>query len=391
MSLKKTLFLSEFYPPQIGGTCTMFAGRFGCYPPDKVIVVTKMVDGAETFDQSARYPIVRVPLLRNGPPHYEWAGMVWDFIKTGWKLIRQHQIERIECARPFPEGIAAYVLSKRFGIPYLNNVHGDEVGVFQRYRVERVLIKKTLRAARLNLASSHATERLVKQLAGADLKTQVVLPGFSPAFLGKPAPEAVARLREQVGGSPILLTVGRIAQVRKGHDHVIKALPDVIPHFPNVKYVVIGATDDLAIERLRQLRAMADELGVNDHIFWVEDVINATLPVYYAACDLFLMPNRVGPPGDVEGFGIVYLEAGYFNKPVIGGNSGGVPDAVLDGNTGLLVDGTDPHDVARGILQILSNPALAAQMGEHGAAHALSLTHERVFERYQQIITEAGA
>lgn len=82
----------------------MFAGRFGCYPPDKVIVVTKMVDGAEAFDQSARYPIVRVPLLRNGPPHYEWAGMVWDFIKTGWKLIRQHQIERIECADLFPKG-----------------------------------------------------------------------------------------------------------------------------------------------------------------------------------------------------------------------------------------------------------------------------------------------
>lgn len=133
---------------------------------------------------------------------------------------------------------------------------------------------------------------------------------------------------------------------------------------------------------------LATELQVDQHIVWAEKVSNKELPQYYAACDLFAMPNRVGPAGDVEGFGIVFLEAGFFEKPVIGGNSGGVPDAVQHEYTGLLVDGIKVSSIAQGILKILSDKHLSQTMGEHGRQFALSITHERVFEAYQTLMEQ---
>ncbi|MCP4370741.1 MAG: glycosyltransferase family 4 protein, partial [Deltaproteobacteria bacterium] len=96
------------------------------------------------------------------------------------------------------------------------------------------------------------------------------------------------------------------------------------------------------------------------------------------------------PGGDVEGFGIVFLEAGFLGKPVIGGNSGGVPDAVQHGKTGLLVDGHSVEEIARGIITILSDKQLAQKMGEQGREFSLSMTHEKIFERYQALMTELG-
>ena len=138
------------------------------------------------------------------------------------------------------------------------------------------------------------------------------------------------------------------------------------------------------------LLQLAEEFGVRRNLVMVGEIAREQLACHYAACDLFIMANREEGLGDIEGFGIVFLEAGFFGKPVIGGISGGVPDAVQDGRTGLLVDGTSPPAIAQALTTILANQELAMRMGQTGREFALTLTHERVFAQYCDLLTSLG-
>jgi phosphatidylinositol alpha-1,6-mannosyltransferase len=171
---------------------------------------------------------------------------------------------------------------------------------------------------------------------------------------------------------------------------VIQALPEVLKHFPDVKYVMVGPLKGWPPGYAETLLHLAEQVGVSPHVMLVGEVDITELPLYYIACDVFVMPNRLVPPGDVEGFGIVFLEANFLGKPVIGGNSGGVSDAIQHGKTGLLVNGDSVSDIAQGILTVLSNPKLAQTMGEQGKTFALSMTYEQVFQRYQEVMIQHG-
>ena len=365
----------------------MFANRFGSYPPERIVVLTKMVDQAQAFDQTVNYPIHRIPLQEKGPSGFEWTGLVWGLVKVGIPLARQHQVEVIQCARPLPEGIAGYVIAKLLRKKLVINFHGEDIAVLQQYKVERFLMRTAILAAQLNLANSHFTERLIAELGGPKTRTAVVHPGFNPGALRIPDAQTVANLRKKLEGNPIILTVGRL-QERKGQDQVIRALPELIKHFPDLKYVLAGSTHGGTAGLSEKLLELAEHLGVGRHVVLAGEVDNEDLSAYYAACDLFVMPNRDKPGEDVEGFGIVFLEAGFFEKPVIGGSSGGVPDAVQHGKTGVLVDGNSVEDIAQAVITILSDKERSRQMGEDGKEFALSLTYEKVFEHYRELMTK---
>lgn len=363
----------------------MFSGRFSLYPKDRIVVLTKQVDGSDMFDRAAGYPIHRIPLIANGPKGFEWAGITWSLIKTGMALARQYRIEQIECARFLPEGVAGYLLARLLRKKLVVNYHAEEVCVLRNYKVERFLLRRIIRAASLNLPVSSFIASQIREVAGMDIRMEIIPPGFNSAAIVRSDKDATERIRAQIGGQPILLTVARL-QKRKGQDNVIRALPELLRVFPNARYVVIGSDQGGTANYRQELELLVRQIGVSDHVVFITDARQNELANYYAASDLFLMPNRLEPPGDIEGFGIVFLEAGYFKKPTIGGNSGGVVDAVQDGKTGFLVDGTDPHDIAQKSIAILSNPTLSNTMGEQGRAFALSLSHARVFERYQRAL-----
>ncbi len=367
----------------------MFANRFGLYPPEKIIVLTNTAEHSKRFDDTAAYRIIRTPLLANGPKGFEYLGIVWRLITIGISVIRTYRVEVIQCSRPLPEGLAGYVIAKLFSKKLVINFHGEEISVLRHYKVERVLLKRVIRAADLNLANSTFTETLIKQVAGKHVNTAVIVPGCHPACFPPSTPEKVAALRQYFGGAPVLMTIGRL-QRRKGQDQVIRALPQIIRHFPNVRYVIIGPEHGGTSGWQQHLSGLAAQLGVENHVLLIGEVEFEELSNYYTACDLFIMANRCEPGGDVEGFGIVFLEAGFFGKPVIGGNSGGVPDAIQHGKTGLLVDGTSVDDIAQGIITLLADPQRAQQMGEQGREFALSLTHTRVFEQYAALMTSSG-
>ena len=158
-------------------------------------------------------------------------------------------------------------------------------------------------------------------------------------------------------GSRIILSVGRLiaAEPGKGFDTVIRALPQVLRQVPNCCYVVIGIGDDR--ERLERL---AQEKGVRDHVVFAGEQTSDHLKRYYAACDVFAMPSRQ------EGFGIVFLEAMAFGKPILAGHHGGTPEFVTDGQTGYLVKHDDDGEVATRLIRLLQDDECRRSMGEAG-------------------------
>jgi phosphatidylinositol alpha-1,6-mannosyltransferase len=211
--------------------------------------------------------------------------------------------------------------------------------------------------------------------ATADLVRARIAPAPAPAIVNPIAGDALAgpavdARREELrkllgpGAGPILLSVGRLV-ARKGFDLVVEAVARLVPEFPNLRYVVIG--DGPERERLHD-RAAA--LGIADRVLMLGRADDAMKWAAYGLCDLFVMPNRSLGDSDWEGFGIVFVEAARAGKPAVAGRAGGVADAVVDGDTGLLVDPDAPEALVSAIRQLLADPERRARMGRNAAQFA---------------------
>ena len=281
----------------------------------------------------------------------------------------------------------------------------------QSWRKRRIG-KKILENAKLVVANSEFTKEVVteigvapervrrRELSLATPQNVVVYP--CPNISPDVKHEDVEVLRRRLGlvGKKVLLTLGRVVE-RKGHDLVIAALPEILKHVPEAVYVVTGDGPDLP--RLQKLVArdfMSRPSGtqgaaLQNSVRFVGAISDVDRPLYYALCDLFVMPSRqIGPirargrlwrptsngiKPDVEGFGLVFLEAALFGKPSIGGRSGGIPEAILDGATGALVDPNDPGAFARVAVQFLHDDALRYELGQNAKARVL---HEFRWEKH---------
>jgi phosphatidylinositol alpha-1,6-mannosyltransferase len=238
--------------------------------------------------------------------------------------------------------------------------HGEEILISLGSRKLRWLIPRLFNRAAAIIANSYPTKRLLEEMGVQSEKIQVIHPGvYAEAF--QTDEEAGQRIRNRHGlqGCLVLLTVGRL-QRRKGQDMVIRALPHILHRFPLVRYLIAGSG-----EEDHYLRGIAAELGIADKVIFAGEIPEEEKPAYYAACDVFVMPNRpIGP--DVEGFGIVFLEAGAAGKPVIGGLSGGTADAIKEGITGLRVDGESTQAITDAVIALAEDIKKARTMGEQG-------------------------
>jgi phosphatidylinositol alpha-1,6-mannosyltransferase len=165
----------------------------------------------------------------------------------------------------------------------------------------------------------------------------------------------------KIGSEPLILSVGRLVH-RKGQDKLITAMPKILIKRPDAKLLFIGQGP-----RKAKLDSLIAKYGIKDSVIFLGSIAYADLPKYLNAADLFVMPSRSRLMGlEVEGLGIVYLEASACALPVIAGSSGGAPDALLDGRTGYVVDGLDIDQIANRVLSLIDNPKLAEEMGKAG-------------------------
>lgn len=158
-----------------------------------------------------------------------------------------------------------------------------------------------------------------------------------------------------------MITVSRLVE-RKGHDVTLKAIRQVIKHIPNLKYLICGDGPYRG-----ELERLVIKYGLDSLVVFTGGITDQELHQLYECSDIFIMPSRdIKEKGDVEGFGIVFLEANYYRLPVIAGNSGGIPDAVKDQVTGYLVDPMDDIEIANRIEELVLNEKLAEEMGNNG-------------------------
>ena len=173
----------------------------------------------------------------------------------------------------------------------------------------------------------------------------------------------------------------------KGHDTILRALPAIRARVPDVHWIVVGEG------RLRpRLEALADSLGVREAVTFTGHVTDGERDELLESAHLFAMPSRLPDEGNGgEGFGIVFLEAGAHGLPVVAGAVGGALDAVIDGQTGLLVDPTSSEAVGAAITELLLDPERAARLGLQGAAHARECTWERHAAAVRELMAEVTA
>jgi len=343
-----------------------------------------VVDGVEIV----RIGLKRWPLVRP-----ESLPLYATYLAQAVRQVLSGRPKAILAARVLPEGLLAGILSRALGVPSAVFAHGEEVHRMRpdrvlggRRRVTAALKRKALWAAYrhvdLIIANSRFTAKLLRRGGVDERRVSVVHPGTDPSCFQPMPRDPCLAAKLGVEGKAVVLSVGRLVH-RKGQDTVIRAMPAILRQAPNAVYVVAGKG-----YYEEQLRRLAESVGVSDHLRFIGEVDNETLPKLYNLANAFVMPNRVTAElGDLEGFGIVFLEAGACGVPVVGGRSGGVPDAIVDGQTGLLVDGSSVAEVAGAVVRLLMDPDGACRMGQNARRRICrELTWDHSAEKIRRLL-----
>lgn len=342
--MKKALLVTLEYPPQLGGVANYYYNLVKKLPVDKI----------DVLDNKDNQLLSSFPIL-------PWLKSFF-IIK---KYIKNNNIEVLLVGQILPLGTVAWLLSKFIDIPYIVFTHAMDITVPQKYPRKKWLMKRVLNSSEKIITVSRYTKyELLKIIKGrSQRKIEIISP--APNITPKKFPNLdINSLKQKYQDNRILLSVGRLVE-RKGNGVVIKALPTILKSVPNLKYVIIGEG-----EHKSRLKKLIAELKLEDKVIFKSELSDQEVAQYYQLCDLFIMPSREMPNRDVEGFGLVYLEANSFSKPVIGGKSGGVEDAIIDGETGFLVDPEDIDMIAGSVVRLLKNQSEASRLGNNGRNRA---------------------
>ena len=357
----RRLLITLGFPPWVGGMQHLLYLRC-CLTPEHVLVAAPGRDRASAWDRAQPFPIWRWP----GGPHGIPGWRRFDQVRWAMRALHVHRpyIHALELGQALPFGVVALWAHQRWGLPYAVWVYGDDVLKPARYPLVRPLLRWVLRRAEAIYAVSHYTARLACRYGARPAKVQVIHPWPAPVF--QPGHRATARRRLGLSDEGyLLLTVARL-EPRKGVHVVLDALRRLAPRYPDVRYAVVGA----GVARARWQR-LARQLGVNDRVLWPGPVDRRTLVWWYQAADVFVMTPTPGP-GEVEGFGLVYVEAAACGSPAVAGRNGGTEEAVRHGQTGLVVPVDSVH-LADVLAFLLANPTYRQRLGRGGLTHAQTL------------------
>lgn len=262
----------------------------------------------------------------------------------------------------FPYCFMAARAAHRRDVPFLMGAQGTYGVLPLTYTPEKYMLRWSYGQARTVIVPSEYTKQEILRLCGKTYPIRIVHNGVD--FERFDTPVDITSIRCRYAGKKILLTVGGLKS-RKGQDMVIRALPHVRRIYgASVVYVLVGSGD-----KLEEYRQLARSCGVEDMVDFVGNKDDDALVQYFQACDIYVHTPRV-VNYNFEGFGIVYLEAGACKKPVIAADAGGIRDAVIDGNTGVIVPPEDSSTLAYAIAKLLSDDATRMKMGAAGHAHA---------------------
>lgn len=359
----KAMLVSAVFPPQTGGSGRWFFELYRRLPRQEVLIAAGACPGHEAFDRTHDLPVVRLPMrfatwgLVRWRGLADYGGLVWSLLR----LARQEQVTVLHAGRCLPEGLAAWLVQRLTGRPYWVFVHGEEMRLAAASRELCFWTRRVLAGAAGLIANSRNTQRILQEEWQVPASQVTVLhPGVDVRRFVPAGCDLAVRQRLGWGRRAVILTVGRLEE-RKGHDMLLRALPQVRCAVPEVLYAIVGDG-----ERRPALERLVQELGLERHVQFRGEPSDDELVACYQQCDLFALPNRE-VNGDLEGFGMVLVEAQACGKAVIAGASGGTAETLLAGQSGLVVDCRRPQPLAEALVALLTDPARREAMGRAAA------------------------
>ena len=390
----KILLLTEVFPPRNGGSGRWLWELYRRLP--KTIdtqVVAGETAGADAFDRGAELPIERLPLYFSNWGLWSLRG-AYEYARIAYRMrsiLSRVRPDVIHCGKCLPEGLVAAFTQRIYGIPYCCYVHGEELTLARTSHELRRLTMTVLQEATLIIANSrHSRDILLHDWHMSEDKVRIMHPGVDTTKFRPSTPDASVRARLGWTTRQVVLTVGAL-QKRKGQDMLIRALPAIRKHCPNVLYAIAGEEWERAY-----VDALVRELNVADAIQFRGVLDEAELVECYQQCDLFALPNRQ-VNWDIEGFGIVLLEAQACGRAVIAGASGGTAEAIQAARTGHLVDCETPDALGSLIVELLQDPARRDAMGQTGRDWVVAnfdwtaLAEQAVDLFFESTVTAPGA
>jgi len=354
--MRKSLLITYFFPPKIGGIENYLSRLCLNLPEDKILIFTEKLENASDFDHSYPRPIIRQELFP------------WRFFKPSWlpviwqlkKLIKKERIELLQFGHYFNLVTVGLIFKKLFNIPYIVYTHGVDTLIPQKNWLQRKLMYFNLKNAEWIVANTEFMKRKIEEIGIFPSRIIVVYPSLPEEAISREYSGEGIKKKYQLEGKKVILTLGRLVK-RKGQDMVIKAMKEVIKKVPEAVYLIVGEGPAKVY-----LQNLIKELNLRDKVIFagaIPDRLSEKMP-FYKAADVFVMPAREENKMDVESFGLVYLEAQSQGRPVILGNAGGSQESILVGKTGLIVNSKELKEIVQQIIFLLENKEKRKRIGK---------------------------
>ena len=376
----RTLFVTNDFPPRIGGAQSYYWGAIRTLDPSAVTILAPAHVDAAAFDATHPYTVVRTPTSVLWPSAAMFRTVAALAVKVGAELV--------QLGHPLPAGLLGPQLKDRCGLPYVVFLGGAEVTLPGAIPGVNNILRHVLGKASMLLTVSEYTARAASQQVRGRVPAEVLRPPLNVAGFVPATVDEARQLRRRLGiDGDLVVCLGRLVP-RKGQDKLIDALAMLRQEFPSLHLALIGEG-----RLATRLYDRAQRRGVGECVHLTGALVDSAVTDWLRAADLFASPCRTRWGGfEVEGFGIVFAEAALTGLPVIAGRSGGAPESVVEGETGMVVDGDSAQQVAAALAALLRMPPeRRREMGARGRALALARhTPDVVGERYRELLQRAA-
>jgi phosphatidyl-myo-inositol dimannoside synthase len=358
---KKSLLLTQFFPPEKGGIQNYLYNICKNLPQDKIFVLAEDQKYYDTdkFDSNQPFKIIR----DNKESFWKSLHLTPHHIyNQAKKICKENDINHIQCGHLYPQGTAGLHLKKYKKLPYIIYLYGSELFEIKNFsKAKQNIIISSLKNADYIIIIADFLKEKLKEYGISERKVIKIMPGVDFNSFKPGLNTDNLRKKLNLENKKIILSCARLVK-RKNHKAVIEALPNILKKIPSAIYLILSSGPEK-----ENLKLQAKKLGLENHIIFAGEVEDKELPYYYNLADVFCMPSqRYKETGDVEGFGIVFIEAQACETPTIGSNTGGIPDAIRNNIDGFLINPENKEEIANNIIEILENEELAKKMGQTG-------------------------
>lgn len=382
--MSKIVILAGDFPPIAGGISIYLQSLTRLLSPDEVVIIGLPTPGSQDFDKKQTYRIKRLSI----PEHWGTKSQQFKFLAPFyfWQLIKEKHIDYVICGQAHHSLVLPAWLNKMIrGVPFSVIAHGTDICSIQAYSYKRK-INSVLQTSRAIFANSRKTSEFVEKAGVKPELIHIINPMVDTTLQTSSISPINLRQAYSLEGKKCLLTVCLLVE-RKGVDTVIRAMPEIVKKVPDAHYVIVGnGVYDSELKKLTRT------LGMQSYITFIGFVAHENMREFYEMCDVFVLTSRdiPGKP-QTEGFGLVFLEANLFGKPVIASRTGGIADAVLDGQTGLMVEPNNPSETAAAVIRLLTDKPLARQLGAAGHNRVLKdFSGESAVQKIREIMLSKG-